>query len=144
MSLQLPSSLPDMQKELWLSILQAIDGSEPDLAFQVFLQALQGFKVSEDITFTAGATTIGASSVSNKLRMTLTENSAITVTDDLKDKDIELVITHSGGPWTLSWAGTDLGLVGAAGEVEFLTSDYDGTTRFFHRAGAADVEVTYA
>lgn len=97
---------------------------------------------SETLVFTAGAATLAVDTCRNIQRITLTQNSAITTsgTPEL-DKPITLVITHSGGPWTLSINTVDLGLVGAAGETERVLMTRAGANYLIDRAQAPDVVI---
>ena len=98
-------------------------------------------EVSQILAFTAGVAVIDISTSENVLVMTLTQNSTITVNNPVLDKSVDLVITHTGGPWTLSWAGTDLALEAAAGETEYVTMRYTGVVWHVFRAGIADVTI---
>ncbi len=146
----LPKSLPDAQFEFFKEILQATANSNPDLAFRVYLQALEGgfsgvlgnyTETSETVTFTSGAASVDVSDTQNVLLMTLTENFAVTVTNPILDKTINLVITHTGGPWTLDWDSIDLELEGAAGDVEYVTMRYTGSEWHVYRAGVVNVTI---
>lgn len=98
-------------------------------------------EASQVVAFVAGAATVDMSTSSNVLTMALTENSALTATSPVTNKSVDLVVTHTGGPWTLSLNGTDLVLEGAAGETEYLTARYTGTVWHVFRAGVVDVTI---
>lgn len=108
----------------------------------VFNGIISGYKEkSEVVTFTAGAASVDISTAENILDMSLTQNSVLTFTNPVKDKPIDLAVTHTDGPWTLSLNSTDLGLEGAAGETEYLTARYTGAVYHVFRAGIVDVTI---
>lgn len=123
-------------------IRQAIDAI---LVFgtTVFKGILSAFSEAQStLVFTAGAVTLPVDTCDNIQVATITQNSAVTTSGaSPTGKSIRIFITHTGGPWTLSWNGTDLGLEGAAGDLETIVATYNGAAWVFYRAGVADVVV---
>ncbi len=96
----------------------------------------------DNVAFVAGAASVDISTSDNTLVMTLTEVSALTFTSPVTNKPVDLVVTHTGGPWTLSLNGTDLGLEGTVADpIEYLTMRYTGVAWHVFRAGVVDVTV---
>lgn len=134
----------EVEDRLWspLSVWQAIIAWGAK-ATSIFKGILAGFSEAQStLVFTSGAATLSVDTCDNIQNATITQNSAITTTGTAATgKSIRLFITHSGGPWTLSWSGLDLGMEGSAGDLETLVATYNGVAWVFYRAGVADVVV---